>query len=149
MQMEWEASLFATASVVHYAHNYYGTCVSGEKDPQIPHHRTRATACFGPACLVQYLPRRCGGMDPRVMWHDYQLQSQRLKHLSACSAIVTASEHIENEYRKHGFLRVYRAPLFVDAPATPGSPIQDRVLFCGTHDAIERAGNCSSMPFPT
>jgi glycosyltransferase involved in cell wall biosynthesis len=130
MNMEWEASLSNVAPVVHYAHNYYGTCISGEKTRKLPAPRP-CTRCFGPACLAQYLPRRCGGMSPFTMWQDYRLQSQRLKHLRSCRAIVTASKHIEDEYRRHGFGRVYRAPLFVDraAPRLPAVP--DRVLFCG------------------
>jgi glycosyltransferase involved in cell wall biosynthesis len=130
MHMDWEAALPLAAPVVHYAHNYYGTCISGEKTRKFP------TPCpcdriFGPACLAQYLPRRCGGMNPYTMWHDYQLQSQRLKHLRSCAVIVTASAYIEDEYRAHGFPRVFRAPLFVDPPAPNRAAIQDRLLFCG------------------
>jgi glycosyltransferase involved in cell wall biosynthesis len=130
MNMEWEASLALAAPVVHYAHNYYGTCISGEKTRKFPAPRP-CDRCFGPACLAQYLPRRCGGINPFTMWHDYQLQSQRLSHLNSCYAIVTASKHIENEYRKHGFERVFRAPLFVDPVTRRPQAIQHRVLFCG------------------
>jgi glycosyltransferase involved in cell wall biosynthesis len=130
MQMAWETSLASIAPVVHYAHNYYGTCISGEKTRKLPSPRP-CTRCFGPACLVQYLPRRCGGLNPLTMWHDYQLQSQRLLNLRRAAAIVTASTHIQEEYRAHGFSHVDRAPLFVDPPAARPGALQHRLLFCG------------------
>jgi glycosyltransferase involved in cell wall biosynthesis len=130
MSMDWEAALPAIAPVVHYAHNYYGTCISGEKTRKFPTPRP-CDRCFGPACLAQYLPRRCGGLSPFTMWHDYQLQSQRFQHLGNCSAIVTASAHIEAEYRRNGFAPVYRAPLFVDPPAPRTAANPDRILFGG------------------
>jgi glycosyltransferase involved in cell wall biosynthesis len=132
MGMDWEESLTAAAPVVHFAHNYYGTCISGEKTRSFPEIRP-CPRCFGSACLVQYLPRRCGGANPLTMWHDYQLQATRLRHLRRCYAVITASRHIEEEYRKHGFASVFRAPLFVNPPVPPiprdGPP--HRVLFCG------------------
>lgn len=130
MQMEWESSLASIAPVVHFAHNYYGTCISGEKTRKYPSARP-CERCFGPACLVQYLPRRCGGMNPLVMWHDYQLQSQRHENLRDAAAIVTASRHIQNEYRKHGFSNLYCAPLFVDPSVVRPAADRHRLLFCG------------------
>jgi glycosyltransferase involved in cell wall biosynthesis len=130
MQMAWEAKLSSIAPVVHYAHNYYGTCISGEKTRKWPAPRP-CDRCFGPACLVQYLPRSCGGMSPLTMWHDYQLQSQRLENLRHASAIVTASRHIQNEYTKHGFQNVHCAPLFVEQAAARPNANRHRLLFCG------------------
>ncbi len=130
MGMEWESSLAGIAPVVHYAHNYYGTCISGEKTCKVPspHPCERR---FGAPCLAYYLPLRCGGMNPLTMWHDYQLQSQRLRNLRNAYAIVTGSTYIQEEYRKHGFSNVSRAPLFVDPPAPEPQAIRHRLLFCG------------------
>jgi glycosyltransferase involved in cell wall biosynthesis len=128
--MQWEASLGSVAPVVHYVHNYYGTCISGEKTRKFPSPR----ACdrrFGPACLAQYLPRQCGGNNPFTMWRDYQVQSQRLEHLRHFAALAVASRYIENEYRKHGFTKVHRVPLFVNPPDSQLEPISDRLVFCG------------------
>jgi glycosyltransferase involved in cell wall biosynthesis len=136
MFMDWEESLGSIAPVVHYAHNYYGTCITGEKTRKFPEPRP-CGRCFGAACLSQYFPRRCGGLSPRTMWQDYRLQSQRFRHLARCAAIVTASRHIENEYRGHGFPRVYRAPLFVDSPTLRAAPVQNRILFCGRMTALK------------
>jgi glycosyltransferase involved in cell wall biosynthesis len=139
MGMAWEASLAEIAPVVHYAHNYYGTCISGEKTRKFPSPQP-CGRCFGPACLAQYLPRRCGGRNPLVMWHDYQLQSERLNHLRSCAAVVTASAHIEKEYRKHGLARVYRAPLFVETPPDCAQGDPNRILFCGRMIQLKGGG---------
>jgi glycosyltransferase involved in cell wall biosynthesis len=130
MRMDWESSLYSAAPVVHFAHNYYGTCISGEKTRKLPSLRP-CDRRFGPVCLAQYLPRSCGGMSPFVMWHDYQLQSQRLQNLRHATAVVTGSNYIRNEYRKHGFRSVHCAPLFVEPSTAQPDAIRDRLLFCG------------------
>jgi glycosyltransferase involved in cell wall biosynthesis len=130
MRMDWETPLPSIAPVVHYAHNYYGTCISGEKTHKWP-APVPCERCMGPACLAIYLPRRCGGLNPLTMWHDYQLQSQRLRNLRRAAAIVTASKHIQEEYRKHGFANVERAPLFVEPSPPISGGIRNRLLFCG------------------
>jgi glycosyltransferase involved in cell wall biosynthesis len=130
MQMEWESSLASIAPVVHYAHNFYGTCISGEKTRKRPSPRP-CDRCFGPACLVQYLPRGCGGLNPIRMWHDYQLQSQRSQNLRRAAAVVTASQYMRDEYLKQGLPKVECAPLFVEPPTPQPGVIPRRLLFCG------------------
>ena len=130
MQMAWETSLASIAPVVHYAHNFYGTCISGEKTRKRPSPRP-CERCFGPACLVQYLPRGCGGLNPFRMWHDYQLQLHRSHNLRRAATVVTASLYMRDEYRKQGLPNVQCAPLFVEPPSARPGAIPQRLLFCG------------------
>ena len=139
MDMQWESALPAIAPIVHYAHNYYGTCISGEKLHKFPSPQA-CGRCLGPACLALYLPLRCGGMNPLTMWHDYQLQSRRLDHLRHSAAIVTASKYIQEEYRKHGFGPVHCAPLFADPPALRPNAKRNRLLFCGRMMSLKGGG---------
>src|SRR5205807_4212111 len=72
-----EGALLVLAPGVFFAHNYYGTCISGTKTHSFP----RPTPCkrtFGAACLAQYFPRRCGGLDPATMFRLYGENQRRL-----------------------------------------------------------------------
>lgn len=100
--MELEQALQQVAPGVAFAHNYYGTCISGQKTNQLPSPRP-CTRVFGPACLACYFPLHCGGWDPRTMWRLYQFESKRLQILRAYYGIMTASSHMREEYLRHGF----------------------------------------------
>jgi glycosyltransferase involved in cell wall biosynthesis len=96
-----EAATIKIAPSIFFAHNYYGTCISGSKTFQQP----VVMPCnrrFGPKCLAQYYPRRCGGWSPLTMLKLYRQQMKRLQMLSGYKAIVTHSEHMRAEYIKHG-----------------------------------------------
>lgn len=99
---ELERRLLAIAPGLFFAHGYYGTCISGTKTVRIPtvHPCQRE---FGPMCLVQYFPRRCGGLSPLTMVSEYRRQSVRLGLLRRYQTVVTFSEHMRREYLKHGF----------------------------------------------
>ena len=89
------------APAVFFAHNYYGTCISGAKTFRNP----VVTPCdrrFGWQCLAQYYPRRCGGLSPVTMVRLFRQQRDRLELLSRYGAIVTHSAHMQNEYVNHG-----------------------------------------------
>lgn len=111
LEPEHEARLLDLAPAVFFGHNYYGTCISGTKTTMVPSpapcHRQ-----FGPACLAHFYPRRCGGLNPLTMVHDYRRQSARLSNLRRYKSIVTFSEYIRHEYLNHGFAddRVVRLP---------------------------------------
>ncbi len=86
----------------YFAHNYYGTCISGLK-------RRSDRACervLGPQCLVRYLPQRCGGANPATMFRLYSRERARLERLRQYSVLFTASEHMRREYVRHGFQNV-------------------------------------------
>src|SRR5256714_11039321 len=88
------------APAVFFAHAYYGTCISGAKTFKRP----TVTPCdrrFGPKCLLQYYPHRCGGLSPLTMLRLYRLQSQRLEPLRRDAAILTHSSHLHAEELKH------------------------------------------------
>lgn len=89
------------APSVFFAHNYYGTCISGSKTVRRP----TASPCgrtFGWQCLAHYYPKGCGGWSPVTMVRQYRLQRDRLQLLSKYSAIVTHSTHMQREYINHG-----------------------------------------------
>jgi hypothetical protein len=89
------------APSVFFAHNYYGTCISGAKTFKYP----SVTPCdrqFGWQCLAHYYPRRCGGWNPVTMVRQYRQQRDRLELLSHYNAIVTHSTHMQKEYINHG-----------------------------------------------
>lgn len=89
------------APAVFFAHNYYGTCVSGAKTFKNP----VVTPCarrFGWQCLAHYYPRHCGGWNPITMVNLFRQQRGRLELLPRYKAIVTHSEHMQREYLNHG-----------------------------------------------
>ncbi len=86
---------------VAFAHTYYGTCISGSKCFSFP----TGAPCdrrFGPACLLQFYPRRCGGLSPLTMAAQYRLMRGRLETLSSYARLVVASHHMAAEYERHG-----------------------------------------------
>jgi glycosyltransferase involved in cell wall biosynthesis len=115
---------------VLYAHNYIGTCASGEKCHAFP----IAEPCdrqFGPACLALYLPRRCGGLHPGTMFKMYQRTAQRNAQIPRYAAILVASAHMRREFERHGVKpeRIHLAPLpnpsegeHLSAPQKPTAP---------------------------
>jgi glycosyltransferase involved in cell wall biosynthesis len=76
-------------------------CISGEKTFRVPEVRP-CDRRFGRQCLVQFYPRRCGGLNPLTMWRDYTVQSLRHSMLPQYSAIVTASKYLTRELEKNG-----------------------------------------------
>ena len=81
-----EHQLLDIAPAVCFAHNYYGTCISGGKTFKNP-TMTPCHRVFGGACLVRYYPRRCGGWNPITMVQEFRRQADRLgfcqyKHLT-------------------------------------------------------------------
>lgn len=96
-----ERRTLGIAPSVFFAHNYYGTCISGSKTVRRP-ATSPCGRTFGWQCLVHYYPKRCGGWSPTTMVRQYRLQRDRLQLLSKYSAIVTHSTHMQREYINHG-----------------------------------------------
>jgi glycosyltransferase involved in cell wall biosynthesis len=136
-------SMSGLAPLVFFAHTYAGTCISGGKHHQRP-VRQPCSRVFGPACLLLFYPRRCGGLNPLTMLADYKRQHQLLAWLRRCAHLVTHSEHMRGEFLHHDFpadrvsaipflvppegaAPVARKPLFPDGPA--------RLLFLGRMDS--------------
>jgi glycosyltransferase involved in cell wall biosynthesis len=124
---ELEHEAYRIAPAVFFAHVYVGTCISGAKTTWFP----AAMPChrrFGPACLAHYFPRRCGGLSPLTMMRQYRLHSIRLAAVRSCAAVVTHSEHMRDEYIRHGIPaeRVFSFPFYV-AESVPEA-LADRPL---------------------
>jgi glycosyltransferase involved in cell wall biosynthesis len=112
LQPGLEAAILDAAPAVFFAHNYWGTCISGEKSHKFPATRP-CDRRFGPQCLLHYYPHRCGGLNPITMLARYQEQIRRQRLLHRYAMIVTASEHMRAEYLRHGFhsVRVVGLPV--------------------------------------
>lgn len=123
---------------VYFAHAYMGLCISGSKQHQWPVARP-CSRPFGMACLLHYLPRRCGGLSPVTMLRYYRQQQDTLRKLRRFGLVLTHSEHLRTEFLTQGFPaeRVRAIPFLVPEdsvalprPATsPGEPL--RLLFLG------------------
>jgi glycosyltransferase involved in cell wall biosynthesis len=96
-----QSALLSEYPTVLYAHNYVGTCASGEKCHSFPNPQP-CDRQFGPACLVLYHPRRCGGLHPGTMWKMYQRAAERNAQLPQYAAVLVASAHMRREYERHG-----------------------------------------------
>jgi glycosyltransferase involved in cell wall biosynthesis len=101
MRPRVEEKLLDVAPAVFFAHDYYGTCISGLKTHKYP----KVVPCnrrFGWGCLLHYYPHRCGGLNPLTMVKLFHLQSSRLALLFRYRAIVTHSSHMHDEYLRNG-----------------------------------------------
>ena len=96
-----QSALLDQYPTVFYAHNYVGTCISGEKCHASPTPRP-CDRRFGPACLALYYPRRCGGLNPATMWRMFERSTKYNAQLQKYSAILVASTHMRREYERHG-----------------------------------------------
>ncbi len=143
-----EAKLLDIAPAVLFLHTYIGTCISGTKTfsrpTSVPCART-----FGLACLVHYFPHGCGGNDPRTMWRLFGMQSERLRLLHRYAAILTHSDHMRDEMKRHG-LSAHVVPYPCDvspgmSPVMRGSGRTDsftrteawRLLFAGRMEDLK------------
>ncbi|MCI0684034.1 MAG: glycosyltransferase family 4 protein [Gemmataceae bacterium] len=137
-----EERLQGLAPGIFFAHNYYGTCVSGYKALRFPVVRP-CDRRFGLGCLACYLPRRCGGLNPWTMWTSYRLQAKRLLLLARYRMLITHSQHMQEEYRRHGLTAkciAYYAAMqetnVADPPKTVPPPAWHLVFF-GRFDPLK------------
>jgi glycosyltransferase involved in cell wall biosynthesis len=98
---DFQTALLNSYPTVLYAHNYLGTCATGQKCHAFPVPRP-CTRQFGPACLVLHYPRRCGGLNPLTMWSMFHRSAEMNHHLPKYEAVLVASRHMRDEFRKHG-----------------------------------------------
>ena len=128
--------LLSIAPMVQFVHTYHGTCISGNKAWAFPQPRPCGRP-FGWPCLAHYFPHRCGGLNPLTMIEQYKIQSRRLDSLRRCAFLLTASNHMRQEYLQHGFDpdRVIVAGLYIPlgSPRSVEHPGQEeiRILFSG------------------
>ncbi len=119
--------------VVKFMHAYFGTCISALKMHEFP----SGVACartLGPGCLALYGPRHCGALNPSALVNGYRWARSQQQLLSRYGTIVVASEHMVEEYVRHGACRDRLAmiPLFPSLPITPSRmESSNTVLFLG------------------
>lgn len=109
----WDAWLAEQFPTVFFAHGYFGACISGRKC----HAVGELEVCqrkLGPACLMLYLPRRCGGRSPVRMLRDYRRERYRQRNLKLFRKVVVASQYMANEFLRQGVSidRLHVLPLF-------------------------------------
>ena len=145
-----EARTLDIAPAAFFAHAYYGVCISGSKAFSAP-TRIPCNRPFGPACLLQFYPRRCGGLNPVTMGVEYVRQRARLRLLTRYRAILTHSEHMQREYERYPGLehRIHHSwyaaePLGPPPPPLEKAPRSDdgtlgpvRLLFMGRMDNLK------------
>ncbi|HEY8210653.1 MAG TPA: glycosyltransferase [Myxococcaceae bacterium] len=101
MSASLEEALLELAPAVFFAHAYRGTCISGAKRFAVP----RMSPCsrrLGPACLLMYPVRRCGGLNPLTMRREYAAQMARGARLPRYRSVAVAGEHMAREIDQHG-----------------------------------------------
>ena len=113
-----EERTLGVAPAVFFAHDYYGTCISGFKTHRLPTIQP-CDRTFGWQCLGHYFPRRCGGLSPVSMVREFRKQAHRLDLLRSYQMIATHSDRMRDEYVRHGFdpSRVVKVPFGVGADA--------------------------------
>jgi glycosyltransferase involved in cell wall biosynthesis len=99
---QFERMILEAAPAVHFAHDYFATCISGRKAFGFPATRV-CSRPFGRQCLVNYFPRRCGGLSPITMWENYFRCRDRLELMPRYRCILVASEAMRLEYLRNGF----------------------------------------------
>ena len=112
-----ERETLRIAPSVFFAHNHHGTCISGSKAHLFPVPRP-CNRRFGAACLVHYLPRRCGGLNPITMVEQYQLNVRRLGTLRHYSVLITHGTSLAHEYRDQG-IRCEKVRFFAGVADAP------------------------------
>ena len=98
---EIDEKLLGVAPAVFDAHAFYGTCVGGTKCFKFP-TANPCTRTFGWKCLVNYYPRRCGGLSPVTMVKRYANERAKNELLPRYAAVITHSDFMRTEYVKHG-----------------------------------------------
>jgi glycosyltransferase involved in cell wall biosynthesis len=135
-----ESRLTDLSPVVRMVHGYSGMCISGTKHHAFPQSAV-CTRPFGPACLLYYLPRRCGGGSPLTMLTAYSHETRRRQVLQA-NTCVTLSEHMRAECIAQGVdpSRVTCLPAFAPASnpqiRSAGSPPW-HLLFAGRMERLK------------
>jgi glycosyltransferase involved in cell wall biosynthesis len=119
--------------VVKFMHGYFGTCVSALKTHAFP-FRTACSRTLGPACLALYVPRHCGSLTPAALAGGYRWARAQQGLLTRYATVVVASDHMADEYARHGVARDRLAmlPLFPSLPLRDSSTASGKsVLFLG------------------
>jgi glycosyltransferase involved in cell wall biosynthesis len=130
--------LLDVAPAVLFLHTYTGTCISGQKTWTRP-DVIPCTREFGPLCLAHYFPHGCGGHNPVTMMRLYHEQSERLALLRRYRAIITHTEHMRQEMKRHG-LAADVVPFPVETGTREETHLSDaawRLLYVGRMEPLK------------
>ena len=133
MRLDVERRALDEWPVVKFMHGYFGTCVSALKTHAFP-VRTACSRTLGPACLALYGPRHCGALTPGALLGGYRWARGQQRLLPRYASVVVASDHMAEEFARHGAPRdrIAMLPLFPSLTASaPGSAPDNSVLFLG------------------
>ncbi|PTL81848.1 glycosyltransferase family 4 protein [Vitiosangium sp. GDMCC 1.1324] len=121
--LELEEALLERYPAMLFLHAYYGTCISGMKRHAFP-SPVPCERVLGPACLVHYLPRRCGGRSPVTALREYRYQQRRLALVHRYGTVLVGSRAMREEYLRHGLSesQLRCVPLFGDGAPDPEPP---------------------------
>ena len=114
---------------VGFNHNYAGVCISGNKWHRFPGTSVCEKA-FNASCLVQYLPRRCGGLNLLTAWRAYRREQMRQTAFKAMWAVCVASRHMRAVMAQNGFSneKLHLLPLFPPHQEPDLEPPKPRAL---------------------
>jgi glycosyltransferase involved in cell wall biosynthesis len=132
-----EDALLSAYPSILYLHNYDRTCPSGRKTHSFPRPEM-CTRAFGPACLMLYYPRRCGGLHPGTMFRMFRETQRENEQLRRYAAVLVASRAMYDELLRHdlpeGKAHLVRYPATdISAPDEPPAPkeLTNQILFLG------------------
>jgi glycosyltransferase involved in cell wall biosynthesis len=120
---------------MHYVHNHEGNCISGTRTMMFPYPKT-CTIQFGPQCLINYIPRRCGGKSPSTMYTLYKVQRTAQKNLKQYHMRLVASRfmfHLQQQQLHQPIRYIPLFPTDIQPLLNPISPksIQHQLLYIG------------------
>jgi glycosyltransferase involved in cell wall biosynthesis len=135
---EQEEKLVASFPTVGFIHDSAGNCISGTRLTRFPFPQI-CERRFGPACLFNYFPLRCGGASPISGIKRYVQARKRSAILEKMHAIVVASEWMKNTIQNSvsACSKLYVNPYFIRAQALSNiaqpreKKYSYKVLFCG------------------
>jgi glycosyltransferase involved in cell wall biosynthesis len=113
--------------MVYFAHNYLGACISGSKCHSLP-GPVPCSQPLAPMCLAQFLPRRCGGLNPLTALRQYRQGRRWQRALGSYRAVLVDSRHMAAEMiRNHvPVQRVHVNPPFPTSIAPDIDPPRPR-----------------------
>ncbi|HEY1851733.1 MAG TPA: glycosyltransferase family 4 protein [Candidatus Binataceae bacterium] len=114
---EIEAQTLMLAPAMIFAHDYRAACISGRKAFAFPIDMP-CTRSLGAGCVLNFYPRRCGGLNPLTMVEDFRQAARRLALLRSARAVLTASSYMREEHIRNG--------LSAELVRCVGYPIVDR-----------------------
>lgn len=127
-----EEAIVGVWPTVKMMHAYAGACLSGHKAFSIPSLHACTRRC-GAACLIHFLPRRCGRLRPDVMIQQYAWARRQQAVFPRYKAMVVASAHMRDEFARYDDLapRLAAIPLFTADPVAATAPRDLDVAFLG------------------